>query len=219
MLAMKRSLRFVTCFFLGIFLSCPVGHLFAAEHAASTHKVTEGESIRSLILHYGCVASMNEYSQARAAFATLNPGIFHSALLVPGSTISVPMLAKGSGSGCLSFQEQHIVRVEFEAGAVTEKVRVYLDGPVLPDMFVLKKDSPVRVVCDFDGTLPLAGLPREILSQGRMVRKIRVGHEDKPFKRARIVLEVEESLTGRIEQEFFEQESLYLITVHEGVLQ
>jgi hypothetical protein len=31
------------------------------------------------------------------------------------------------------------------------------------------------------------------------------------------VLEVDESLAGRIEQEFFERESLFLITIHEGV--
>jgi len=70
-------------------------------------------------------------------------------------------------------------------------------------------------VCDFDGALPMADLPREILCQGRMVQKIRVGHEDKPFKRARIVLDVVEPLIGRIEQEFFEQESLFTITVFE----
>ena len=46
-------------------------------------------------------------------------------------------------------------------------------------------------------------------------QKIRVGHEDKPFKRARIVLDVVEPLIGRIEQEFFEQESLFTITVFE----
>jgi len=127
-----------------------------------------------------------------------------------------PCLRKSSGKACLFFEEQRIVRVEFEAFASAERVRIYLDGPVLPDLFTLKTALPVRVVCDFDGALPAADLAREIPCDGRMVRKIRVGHEDKPFKRARIVLDVEEPLIGRIEQEFFEQQSLFTITVFEN---
>ena len=211
---MKRSIRFF-CLLCILFVSCPLGHLFAAEHSVSVHRVAAGDSIRQLLLKYGCITSMGEYAKVRDVFARLNPGISHSALLAPGGDVSVPVFVKNSGKTCLSFVEQRIVRVEFESLASAERVRIYLDGPVLPDVFTLKTALPVRLVCDFDGALPMADLPREILCEGRMVQKIRVGHEDKPFKRARIVLDVVEPLIGRIEQEFFEQESLFIITVFE----
>ena len=38
--------------------------------------------------------------------------------------------------------------------------------------------EPVRVVCDFDGALPEAGLQRDVDVQGRMIRRIRLGHEE-----------------------------------------
>ncbi len=214
---MKRSIRFLPSLVLWIlFVSWPLVDLFAGEQALRAHRVVEGDTIRQLLLKYGCTTSMEEYVKARDAFAKLNPGVFHSALLVPGASVSVPFFSQNSGNACLLFEEQRIVRVEFESLASLEQVRVYLDGPVLPDVFTLKTTTPVRLVCDFDGTLPQAGLSREIACAGRLVKEIRIGHEDKPFKRARVVLDVEEPLIGRIEQEFFEQQSLFIITLFDA---
>ncbi|MDO9584635.1 MAG: hypothetical protein Q7J24_16240 [Desulfomicrobium sp.] len=213
---MKRSTRF-TCLLCCILVAfCIPGSLFASEQSVRVHRVAEGDSIRQLLLQYGCITSMGEYAEIRDAFSKSNPGIFHSALLTMGADVSVPVSAKKSGKSCLVFEEQRIVRVEFEALTSAERVLVYLDGPVLPDVFTLKTAVPVRVVCDFDGALPQSDLPRDISCDGRMVHRIRVGHEDKPFKRARVVLDVEESLIGRIEQEFFEQESLFTITIFDA---
>jgi len=206
--------RFAFLVFLILAFLVPAGCPLAAGQPSVRHKVVQGDCIRSLLLGSNCVTSMSQYFSVREAFAGLNPGVFHSALLVPGTEVSVPVLFK-SAAGCLAFREQRIVRIEFEGGGAVEKVLVYLDGPVLPDVFTLKQTQPVRVVCDFDGVLPEAGLQREIDTPGRMVRKLRVGHEDKPFKRARVVLEVDDTLAGRITQEFFEQESLFVLTVHE----
>ncbi len=215
---MKRSIRFIFVLLLWIlFVSCPLGSLFAAEQAVRSHKVAEGESIRQILLKNNCVTSMAEYVKVRDAFAKLNPAVFHSALLVPGATVSVPVLAQGAGKICLAPEEQRIVRVEFESLASAERVRIYLDGPVLPDVFTLKNALPVRLVCDFDGALPQVGLPRDFACEGRLVKRIRVGHEDKPFKRARVVLDVEEPLIGRIEQEFFEHQSLFTITIFDAM--
>ena len=214
---MKRSIRFLCVLLLWVlFASWPLPSLFAAEHAVRSHKVVEGESIRQLLLKNNCVTSMVEYARIRDAFAGLNPAIFHSALLLPGSTVSVPVFADGPNKTCLTLEEQRIVRVEFESLASFERVRIYLDGPVLPDVFTLKTALPVRLVCDFDAALPQDGLTRDIACEGRLVKRIRVGHEDKPFKRARVVLDVEEPLVGRIEQEFFEQQSLFTITLFDA---
>lgn len=213
---MKRSTRFACLVCCLLFALSAPWSVFAAEQSVRLHRVAEGDSIRQLLLRYGCVTNMGEYAKAREAFAKLNPALFHSALLTAGTDISVPVGAENKGKSCLVFEEQRIVRVEFESMANAERVRVYLDGPVLPDVFTLKTAVPVRVVCDFDGALPQSELPRDIACDGRLVHRIRVGHEDKPFKRARVVLDVEESLIGRIEQEFFEQESLFTITIFDA---
>lgn len=213
---MKRSTRFsrlLCCVALALIVPAQA---LAAGQSARAHRVAEGDSIRQLLLRYGCVTSMVEYSAARDAFARLNPGISHSMLLAPGADVSVPVSTGQKGRSCLAFEEQRVVRVEFESLASAERVRVYLDGPVLPDVFTLKTALPVRVVCDFDGALPQADLARDIACDGRMIKRIRVGHEDKPFKRARVVLDVEEGLIGRIEQEFYEQESLFTITIFDA---
>ncbi|GEM_PF-1623350 len=217
---MKRSLPFLFSVLLWPLLaSLSGGSVFAGEFGSRVHRVVAGDSIRGLLLGSACAASMQEYALAREAFAKLNPGIMHSGLLTPGSTISVPVRQKQPVRGCLPFVEQRVVRVEFEIVPAGERVRVYLDGPVLPDVFMLDRGVnpgiPARVVCDFDGALPLDGLIREMPVGGRMVRDLRIGHQDKPYKRARVVLEIEESLAGRIEQEFVEQESVFLITVHD----
>lgn len=216
---MNRMLLIFIVVMSGMAMTWP-GPCLAREYTTQVRTIAATDSIRGLLLSANCFTSMEEYSRARTVFTELNPGVGFSGELMTGSSVRVPVFPNKTGKGvCLSYQEQRIVRVEFEATARAEKIKVYLDGPVLPDLFMLNKTRPVRVVCDFDGALPLAELPREIASQGRLVRKIRVGHEDKPFRRARIVLEIEETLTGRIEQEFFEQESLFVITVNESTIE
>lgn len=179
-----------------------------------THRVGSGDTIRGILTRHNCISSMGSYSQLRDEFARLNPGLPHSSALVAGQDIQVPHGAVGGA--CLRADLTRVVRVEFETGATSEKVRVYLDGPVLPDLFMLKNQTPHRLVCDFDETLPRENMRREISTQGRLIRKIRVGHEDKPFRRARIVLELADTLAGRVDQLFFEQESLFVLTVHEA---
>jgi len=210
---MKRS-SLCLVLLLGCVLLTAPGILAAGDQIG--HKVVEGDSIRSLLLQYNKLNSMQEYFRAREAFSRLNPAVFHSALLAPGATVEVPVLDRRTAPGGLTFQEQRIVRVEFESAPGAEKVLVYLDGPVLPDVFTLKESDPLRVVCDFDGALPAQGLVRELDPQGRLIGRIRVGHEDKPFRRARVVAEIDRKQTGRIEQEFYEQESLFVLVVHQA---
>lgn len=49
-----------------------------------------------------------------------------------------------------------------------------------------------------------------------MIRKVRIGQEERPYPRTRVVLEMDKNLAGRIEQEFFEKESLFVLTVFES---
>lgn len=209
----KCALR--VCVLLGIFFLFP-GPLFGAEYSVKKHQAVRGESIRSLLLGSNCITSINDYARAREAFGELNPGIFHSDLLAPGRTAFLPIWKRKSGSDCLAYREQRIVRVEFEALSFGERLRVYLDGPVVPDLFVIRDTPPMRVVCDFDGTRLISNLPRDIRTKGRMIHGLRIGYEDKPQPRSRIVLDLDDALTGRVEQEFFEKESIFVITVFEG---
>lgn len=208
---MRISLRIFGALLLGLLWTASA----FAEPGVIRHQAREGDSIRGLLLRYNCLSSMLEYAQARETFARLNPGILHSGQLTVGSVLSVPSIKAGK-KGCMAFENARIVRVEFESAFLAERVRIHLDGPVLPNLFMIDKISPVRVVCDFDGALPRPGLAREVDCQGRMIHKIRIGHEDKPYQRARVVLDVDENLTGRIEQEFFERESQFVLTIYEG---
>jgi hypothetical protein len=208
---MQILLRIFCVLFLGFLWTASA----FAEPGVIRHQVREGDCIRSLLLRYNCLSSMLEYAQVRESFARLNPGIQYSGQLTAGAVLSVPSIKSGK-KGCMAFQDARVVRVEFESIFLAERVRIHLDGPVLPDLFLLDKTLPMRVVCDFDGALPQPDLVREVDCQGRMIHKIRIGHEDKPYQRARVVLDVDENLMGRIEQEFFERESQFVLTIYEG---
>lgn len=213
---MKKALSLLFAVVVVAFFSCPRPVLAGEEFGRKSHRVAAGETIRSLILENNCITTMLDYSRAREAFAEFNPTVPYSLELKQGSSVTVPTGAGNTGSGCLTYREQKIVRIDFESNSLGEQIRVYLDGPVIPDLFVLKND-PVRVVCDFDGVQPAADLQRAIDCNGRMVQRVRVGYEEKPLKRARIVLDVNDQTVGRIEQEYFEKESLFLITVFSAV--
>lgn len=208
-----------TQIFSRIFSACLLGLLWTAAAFAQPgtvhHQVREGDSIRALLLRHNCLSSMLEYAQAREAFARLNPGIQYSRQLSPGSTVSVPAIKTGT-AGCLAFENVQIVRVEFESTFSAERVLIHLDGPALPDLFSIDKIPPPRVVCDFDGATMRPGLSREVDCRGRMIHKIRIGQEDKPYPRVRVVLEMDKNLAGKVEQEFFERESLFMLTVFES---
>lgn len=213
---MHKALHMFFAAVVAVFLACPHPIFAGEEFGRVAHRVAAGETIRSLILKNNCISTMLEYSRAREAFAQFNPAVPYSLELKPGSTVTVPASSGAAGSGCLAYREQKIVRIDFESNSLGEQIRVYLDGPVLPDLFVLK-NTPVRVVCDFDGVQPAADLPRALECNGRMVQRVRVGYEEKPLKRARVVLDVNDKTVGRIEQEYFEKESLFLITVFSAV--
>lgn len=190
----------------------------AADDSANArpYRLVAGDTIRSVLLRTNCVRSMEEYSRLREAFARLNPGLEYSQKLIPGRMVRVPWDGSSDRRGCLTPALARIVRVEHESFSTMEKVRVFLDGPVLPDVFMLKEPLPWRLVCDFDESLPRPGLERVIDCGGRLVSRVRIGHETAPFRRARVVMDVADSLVGRVEQVFFERDSVFEIIVHES---
>lgn len=202
------------CQVLIVFLGGIAVALAAEDFKRQEYRVKEQDSIRSIILTHTCITSMPEYIRARKVFGTLNPQIFYSHQLQAGSLVTVPIFQRPS-PGCLAFRPVQIMRVEFESRGNKEQVYIYLDGPVWPDLFTLPDQSQTRVICDFDGALPGHDLEREYEVPGRLVRKIRVGHETKPFVRGRVVLETDPALTGEILSRFVEHESVFVLTIVE----
>lgn len=190
------------------------GLLWANKIDHQPHELGAQDSISSLLLRYTCITSMDDYRQAQEAFGQLNPGIVYSDQLQVGATVLVPVFKK-PGPGCLSYQSGQILRVEFEPGIKQEVVRIYLDGPVLPHVFTLKDQDSSRLVCDFDGFLPQTDLERHYEPQGRLIHKIRVGHQDKPLARARVVLELDPGVDTKIQNEFMDHESIFVLTIIE----
>ena len=207
--------RFLLCLCLFLFFGLGLvgGTSVPVWAETAVYRVVEGDTIRGILLRTACATSMTAYADLREAFRHLNPQLVHSGMLVAGQDIVI--LREKQRPACLQSTLGQVVRVEFESQVTSEKVRIYMDGPVLPDVFLLKNQSPHRLVCDFDEILPGDGLEREFIAPGRLVRALRIGHEDTPFQRARLVFDLEESLVGQVEQFFYDQESMFELTLHE----
>ncbi|MBU1233625.1 MAG: AMIN domain-containing protein [Proteobacteria bacterium] len=83
----------------------------------------------------------------------------------------------------------------------------HLNGPHLPKVFALKGENP-RVVFDFLGTRPSRRVPSNILANGTMVQKIRIGvHPDK----TRVVIDLVPSGEYHFEQKFDRDENILTI--------
>jgi len=93
-----------------------------------------------------------------------------------------------------------------------EKVFFLLSGFYPPEIFGLKGENP-RVVCDFFNIRLGDVLPGEIDTNGALIHSIRVGvHEASPPK-VRVVLDLAPDRDYDIQQEFFQEERVFLITV------
>lgn len=103
--------------------------------------------------------------------------------------------------------------IRFEKVSDTEeKVFFMLNGFYPPKVFGLKGDDP-RVVCDFLNTRLGSAANRLIDTQGALIQSIRVGvHTSFNFK-IRVVMDLVPNRDYDIQQEFFQEESVFLITV------
>jgi hypothetical protein len=103
--------------------------------------------------------------------------------------------------------------IRFEKVSDTEeKVFFMLNGFHPPEIFALKGEEP-RVVCDFLNTR-LGNVANRLLdTQGALIQSIRVGvHTSAKFK-IRVVIDLAPNQNYDIQQRFFQEESIFLITV------
>ncbi len=96
-----------------------------------------------------------------------------------------------------------------EKDGSSASVIFHLNGPHLPKAFALKGDNP-RVVFDFVETRPIRSVPANILADGSMVRKIRMGvHPDK----TRVVIDLASPGEYHFDQKFDKDENILTITL------
>jgi len=86
-----------------------------------------------------------------------------------------------------------------------EKVLFTLSGYFPPKTSTISGDNP-KVVCDFAGVQPIAGISDEIIADGKFIKKIKIDANDKGTK---IFVILSPDYDYHIEQVFFEEEKVY----------
>jgi len=103
--------------------------------------------------------------------------------------------------------------IRFEKVSVDEeKVFFILNGFYPPELFALKGENP-RVVCDFLNTRLGKVTSRLIDTKGMLIQSIRVGVHASSKPKIRVVLDLSPNHNYDIQQRFFQEESIFLITV------
>jgi len=87
-----------------------------------------------------------------------------------------------------------------------------LNGFYPPELFALKGENP-RIVCDFLNT-ELGYMPNRLIdTKGIFIQSIRVGVHSSPNPKTRVVLDLVPNQDYDVLQNFFQEESAFLITV------
>jgi hypothetical protein len=85
-----------------------------------------------------------------------------------------------------------IKEVQFAAADTpehTETVHIIMNGLLSPTIFALTEGTP-RVVCDFINAEPAPTINRTIETNGRYIKRIRIGIHSKPETKTRVVLDL-----------------------------
>lgn len=106
----------------------------------------------------------------------------------------------------------HIEVEVLESGA--ERARFLLSEPRPPKTFTLEDGNP-RLVCDFSGAVLGEGVEALIPSDGKWIRRIRVGYHAGTPGKVRAVLDLTAGPDYEVRQMILEKESLYFLIVQE----
>ena len=93
-----------------------------------------------------------------------------------------------------------------------EKVIISGTGISPPHIFALEGESP-RVVCDFKGTELAHGVGRAIITNGRLIRKIRTGLSKDDGGKVRVVLDLSPEGSYEVEQTFYKTKHTYELII------
>jgi len=93
-----------------------------------------------------------------------------------------------------------------------EKVLFQLNGFYPPELFALQGENP-RIVCDFLNTRLGEASNPAINTNGKLIQSIRVGVHASSRPKIRVVLDLNPNQNYDIQQQFFREESIFVITV------
>ena len=93
-----------------------------------------------------------------------------------------------------------------------EKVVISGTGISPPHIFALEGENP-RVVCDFKGTDLVHGIRRAIITNGRLIKKIRTGLSKDGGGKVRVVLDLSPEGCYEVEQTFYRTKHIYELII------
>ncbi len=94
-----------------------------------------------------------------------------------------------------------------------EKLIFELNGFYPPKTFALDEEVIPKIVCDFSGASLSPGIRQKLKTNGRLIKKVRIGIHDKPEQKIRIVADLNPGRTYGIDQIFYKKTRLYVLTV------
>jgi uncharacterized protein YgiM (DUF1202 family) len=104
------------------------------------------------------------------------------------------------------------IRME-SAGADAERVTFELNGFHPPDTFALEEDGLLKIVCDFEGVLPIESLERVLPMEGKLIQRVRLGVHETPDLKVRAVVDLSPEREYGVEQVFYRETSRYVLTI------
>ena len=102
--------------------------------------------------------------------------------------------------------------IRFEHSVQEEKVFLQLNGFYPPEVFAIKGEKP-RMVCDFKNVRLSETIEKVTETKGNLILRIRVGIHTAPAPKTRVVLDLVPHKNYTIEQNFFQQDNTYVLSI------
>jgi hypothetical protein len=117
--------------------------------------------------------------------------------------------------GAASEPKQRLLEdIRFETLSETEeRISFQLNGAYIPKIFAIKGERP-RVVFDFPDIRPARLLKNSFNTNGKFIKRIRVGIHNKPDAKTRVVFDLMPEQEIDFKQDFDQQKNTLIITVY-----
>ena len=96
-----------------------------------------------------------------------------------------------------------------------ERITFKLNGTYIPKIFAIKGEKP-RVVFDFPDTKPARVLNNIINTNGKFIKRIRIGIHEEPHPKTRVVFDLLPDKKIDFKQDFDRKKNALIITVHDA---
>ncbi len=115
---------------------------------------------------------------------------------------------------CLAAAEQKLLEaITFDAPSATEeRVAFKLNTVIIPHTFAIKGENP-RVVFDFKDTRPARVLKNTINTNGKLIKRIRMGLHTEPVRKTRVVFDLTTDKAVDFKSDFNKADNTLIISV------